>query len=96
MLSVARLQVKIKALFFTHGTILLQDLLAEDSSEHVPLATASEQPTLLSECLTGAAAMPFQPVYSPATPPPWNQWVIVTRAGGRNGPLKNNIAVATQ
>lgn len=57
MLPVARQQTKTRALFFTQGTILPQDLLVEDSSECVPLATASEQPTVLSECLTGAAAM---------------------------------------
>lgn len=39
MLPVARQQTKTKAQFFTQGTILPQDLLAEDSSEQVPLAT---------------------------------------------------------
>lgn len=61
MLSVDREQTETKALVFTQGTILPQDLLAENS-ECVPLATASEQPTVLSECLTGTAAVLFQPV----------------------------------
>lgn len=90
VLPVPRQQTKTKAQFFTQGTILPQDLLAEDSSERVPLATASEQPTVLSECLTGTAAMLFQPVYSPARPPTWKQWVIFTRAGWEKWPFEGH------
>lgn len=88
VLPVARQQTKTRALFFSQGTILPQDLLAQNSSECVPLATATEQPTMLSEFPTGAAAMLLQPFYSPVRAPAWNQWVTFIRAGWEEWPFE--------